>query len=359
VDQARRLRDGHPELDLRVVVDPTPDEVGGALRTARLAWDEVAPDATHHLVVQDDTVLCTGFREHLERAVAARPTEAVSLYTEWGSETSYAVRLAALTGSAWAEVVDDYVPTQALVLPADAARGFSQAPDHPGLHDDFVMRAYLASIGVPARVTVPNLAEDARLPSIVGHDYLGERASVCFPDDHLADIAWCDTPAAPTTVPAFSYAAGQPYSLVRADGPQQRWRRVLHPVMPRCGPGGAALLDLGRATVQRLPAKALEIGPWLLRGLWVTAYGLGLVTADLLDAAVVDPGAVERALARPTTRCALGTLPHGAFRFLVEDDLRAESGAELSSLVETGVRQGYQAGAATRDQYPIPSQELP
>jgi hypothetical protein len=343
---AHQLRERHLELDLQVVVDPAPDEDGGALRTARLAWAAVAPGATHHLVVQDDTVLCPRFWDHLERAILARPDQALSLYTEWGSQTSYAVRLAALSGSAWAEVIEQYVPTQALVLPADVARAFGRYAGYSGPHDDFAMRLFLASAGVPTLVTVPNLAEDARLPSVVGHDYLGERASVCFLAEGMGNVGWSTETAVPTVVPVFGFTVGQPYSVVRADRPGGRWRRVSPPAVPRSGPTAAAL-DIGRVEVQRCPAALRSVGPRLLLGVWLTAYGLGMVAADLLGPDRAGPAELDRALARPTVRRALATMPHGALRFLVDDYLLAEHSDHLSRLVELGVRQGYEARLGT------------
>jgi hypothetical protein len=332
---AQRLRDRHPELALRLAVDPDPDQPGGAMRTARLAWQAVAPDATHHLVVQDDTVLCESFLAHLLRAIEARPAQAISLYTEWGSETSYAVRLAALSGSAWAEVIDDYVPTQALVLPAAVAREFDAFPGDPDqIHDDFAMRSYLVATGVPAWVTVPNLADDAKLSSVVGHDHLGERSSACYVDEEPSRIGWSGSVATPSVVPAFGFRIGRSYTLLRATGTRHGWRRALHPLASRYGRPTEAIMDIGRATLK--DDRLRPVGSRLLLELWLTAYGLGLAAAGLLeDSAPFD---------RPLARRAIATMPDGALRFLVDDRQRVALREPLLDLVETGARQGHDAG---------------
>src|SRR4051794_21448311 len=82
---ARALAARHPDLDLRLVVDPRPDAPPNALRTARAAWKAVAAGATHHLVVQDDMLLADGIGALLTRAATALPGQVLSLFTEWGS----------------------------------------------------------------------------------------------------------------------------------------------------------------------------------------------------------------------------------------------------------------------------------
>jgi hypothetical protein len=349
---AKLLRDRHPELDLRVVVDPAPGQEGGSLRTARLAWAAVAPDATHHIVVQDDTVLCRDFADRVAEAVTARPGQAVCLYTEWGSDSSYAVRLAALTGAGWADVIDDYVPTQALVLPAELARGFGMFTDYIGPHDDHAMHRYLARVGVAAHVTVPNLVEDARLPSVMGHDVLGDRASVCFLDHGPGRAAWTAVRRDPTTVPSFLWTVGQPCCVTRTDPPGNRWRRMRPYVAPP-GVVTADMVDLGGDAIRRRPELTRAIGSRLLLALWATAFQLGAVAASLLDRgwpARPDPDLI---LSTPAARRALATMPRGSLRFLVDERRLAAHDEALVDLVQRGVRRGYGARSAGPDQHAV------
>lgn len=116
--RALALKDSLPELSLRVVEDPDPyGAYSCSARTAVLAWGTVAHHATHHLVLQDDAVPVADLRERVLRAVGERPAAAISLYTEWASATSSAVRLAAWLGQPFAEVCDPYTPCIGLVLP--------------------------------------------------------------------------------------------------------------------------------------------------------------------------------------------------------------------------------------------------
>src|SRR5437660_12652471 len=122
VQSAERLGAEHRDRDLRIACDPAPELGPATLRTARAAWAMVAPHATHHLVIQDDVILPDRFFEHVAAALACRPDSALAFFAEWGCATATAIRVAALRGASWAEVVDWYVPTQALALPAAVAR---------------------------------------------------------------------------------------------------------------------------------------------------------------------------------------------------------------------------------------------
>ncbi|NEE50650.1 hypothetical protein G3M55_39350, partial [Streptomyces sp. SID8455] len=83
----------------RVVVDPSPEAGPGALRTARAAWAAVAPDATHHVVLQDDVVPCREFAAQVAHAVRELPDTPLALYANWNSWNGAATRAAALQGA--------------------------------------------------------------------------------------------------------------------------------------------------------------------------------------------------------------------------------------------------------------------
>jgi hypothetical protein len=121
----RRLVELHPELDLRVAVDPEPGR-GHSLGTALLAWSMVKPGATHHLVLQDDIVFCERFVELMFTAVRTHTDAAVSLFAEWGARAGDLVRLALLRGQGYAAVADRRAAL-ATVLPG-AFRRYLPAP---------------------------------------------------------------------------------------------------------------------------------------------------------------------------------------------------------------------------------------
>lgn len=333
---AMELRDRLAELDPRIVVDPAPHEGRTAMRTARLAWRSVPPWATHHLVLQDDALPCESFIATVLDAVAARPHEALSLYAEWGCDTSYSVRLAALTGSAWAEVVDDYVPTVAAVLPAPLAAAFARFTGYDGPHDDVALRRFLASVGVTALVTVPNLIADANLASVIGHEFRGADRSVCW-SPRAGDVDWSTEPPAPPALPSFAWQTGHTGWSVPPAAPGATWGdAVAKSVLHDFGVHEANVASLARATFRSWPAVS-DLDATALTGLWLTGYGLGLVVASL------SCETVDEALARPAAKLAMATMPGGALRFMVDAERLARSAGELARLVENGVRRGHQA----------------
>lgn len=169
---AEALRRAHAGLDLRVVTDPEPGRPGGALRTAKLAWGAVAAGATHHLVLQDDMEPVADFEARVHEAMFARPYDIACLFTEWGSRTSAAVRLATAQGASWAPVLDPYVPTAATILPAEVARELSKHDGGGDVPDDVFLLDFAVKHRLNAYVSVPNLAEHASSPSLVGNDLL-------------------------------------------------------------------------------------------------------------------------------------------------------------------------------------------
>jgi len=111
LSSAEALRERHPELDMTIMFDPEPDAEPSALRAARLAWASAPAGATHLLVVQDDMVLVPDIQRHVLSAASIMPSSVLSFFTEWGSRTGHALRLASVLGGSWVEVIDPYVPT--------------------------------------------------------------------------------------------------------------------------------------------------------------------------------------------------------------------------------------------------------
>jgi hypothetical protein len=182
---AQALRRRHPELDLGIIVDPDPDGPPDPLRTARLAWGSVRPGATHHLVVQDDMLLVDGIAKHLHSAIEAMPDGLLCLFSEWGSRTSHAVRLAAMAGAGWVPVLDPYVPTASHVLPATLARSLAEYPGQGP--DDVMLWRFVREHGLTPLVCAPNLAQHEAVDSLMGNDLLmGPRRS-----------AWWECPERP------------------------------------------------------------------------------------------------------------------------------------------------------------------
>lgn len=330
---AEALGEAHPALAARVVTDPEPLGPPSALRTARLAWRSVAPDATHHLVLQDDAVLRPDFADTVAALAAARPRDSVSLFTEWGSRTANAVRAAALLGHAWAPVVDDYLPSVALVLPAALAGGFEEyaaAKAAPDATDDVTLLDYLQDVDRVVPVAGP--VDHANPPSLVGNDVMGPRSAACLAP--AGDPGGSVLPAM-RAVPYFCWWEQLAVVYLRDPASPDGWRRV---------PAEEALLERGigrervvaalRGALAGVPHRELihdRVSDVLLAEVWTTAYALGVVTRDL--------GGFPD-LARPAAREALATLAPGALRRVVPVRWLAAVGELLYPLVAAAVLEG-------------------
>ncbi|MFD6548517.1 hypothetical protein [Streptomyces sp. NPDC058398] len=338
---ARELRKLHPELDLRIVTDPRPDEPPSTLRTAQPAWQAVCPDATHHLVLQDDAVLCQDFADRVRELVLAHPDRALCLFTEWGSLSADAVRLAALGGSALAPVVDEYLPCVALVLPAEHARGFAEfaatkATDEDP--DDVVLLAYAQSAGLDALVPVAGPTEHSNPVSLAGNDGLGPRSAVCFADD-LPVPAHATGPVMelPEAIPHFCWREQRAVVLVRDGDHPAGWRE----------PPARQLLEEEWGVPQNIVSASLRralrddprrdllhdrISSVLLGELWTTAWAMGHV--------VTGAGRSLRAADSTVARAALATLAAGGLRRVLPAQWLRPLGEALGSLLLRAVREG-------------------
>ncbi|MGW2461073.1 hypothetical protein ACWC2M_18875 [Streptomyces sp. NPDC001761] len=340
---ARRLSEAHPALAADVVTDPQPQGPPSALRTARLAWQAVGTGATHHLVLQDDAVLPPDFADTVTALVAERPAAAVSLFSEWGSRTANAVRAAALLGHDWAPVVDDYLPSVALVLPAALALGFEEyarAKATPDATDDVTLLDYLH--GVEKVVPVAGPVDHANPPSLVGNDVMGPRSAACLaPRTAPHRTSAPSTLPTMTTVPYFCWWEQLAVAYVHDPQSPDGWRREpAEETLARHGVGRDQVLDALRAALETVPHRRLvhdRVSDVLLTEVWTTAYTLGVVTREL--GGTPDP-------ARATARTALATLAPGALRRVVPAPWLSTVGELLTPLVENAVLRGAEAGAA-------------
>jgi hypothetical protein len=336
--RARELRDRHPELGLRIVAD-TEAGRGHTLATARRAWGTAAPDATHHFVVQDDCLLCEDFAVRMRDAVAARPADALSFFAEWGSRTAGAVRLAALEGAAWAPVLDIYMPTQAVVLPAAAARAFAGSDDDQDQPDDVALARWLAARGVAAYVSVPNLVQHMDLPSLTGNSYQGPRLAVCFgPSEEFAPTS----PAAPQPdwLPHISYMRGESgcFSQPRLAETDWRVRPTTDFLADRFGLGDQPSAAFADAMAALTPMASVRdyVGEVALSSIWLTGYALGVLCAERSLMAAKDP-------AGPLVAAALASLAPGGLRRFLARPLLARLAEPLGGFVTEAVRHGCEA----------------
>lgn len=342
VDAARAVADGLPELGLKVVVDPKPEGPPAALRAARLAWAAVDPDATHHLVVQDDAVPSADFSRRLESLIAAQPDAAVSLFTEWGSRTSHVIRIAAMLGYTMAPVVDDYIPAVALVLPAEVARGFEEyvrAKVDEGAPDDVALLDYLGDLGIPAVIPVANLVDHRDDISLVGNNVMGNRSATCLPPADIVPDGPHSLLTAPATVPYYDFWGQYSDACVpdesSVDGRVRSSARVW---LFERGVTHQEMMVLLEDALARHPQREFlvdRLSEIVLSEMWIVAFLLGVITAE--HAATVDR---PLDLTGPMAKAALATFGPGAVRRVVPARWLPTVGSLLEPLILDGVRAG-------------------
>jgi hypothetical protein len=348
-ESAVRLRDSCPELDLRIVYDPEPEAPPSTLRTASLAWSSIAEGATHQLVLQDDVVLCDDFAAQLHAAVASMSDSPVFLYTDWGTKCSHALRLAALRGVSWAEGVDPWVPAQAVLLPADMARGFiGYVTERPHLDDDaLALEAYLRENKITASVCMPNLVQHGGIPSLLGNDTpMGLRRSNCFAaaEDWTRPQYWTNASLSGlTAVPdllvgrsvCWTRPADDPYGWTST--PTYEWLAARGlPVFDQMPLFHEASTALAGSTCREMA------GETLLFHLWLTGFLHGVIAATWPEA---DADWLTDALERPLVRRSQATLVPGGLRELLAEPYLAAASEAFLPLVRRAMYQGLETNA--------------
>jgi hypothetical protein len=345
---AERIRASCPELDLRIVFDPDPGAPPSTLRTSMLAWASIADAATHQLVVQDDVVLCANFAEQLRAAVTAVPGRPLYLYTDWGTQCSHLLRLAALRGLSWVEAVDPWVPAQAVVLPAEIAEGFVEfAGQKPHLDDDALVLGQYLSLHAPPLVCLPNLVQHDNSPSLLGNDvWIGIRRSVCFGQ---ADGHAITTDGAHLKSPAIlpKLVSGRSFCATRPDNDRTgRWPSMpTHEWLADRGLPLTEQIELFRVADARSLGRArqglVSLASVTLRfQFWLTGilYGVLVATWPTAGHAWLS-GAFERPLARQ----AFATLVPGGLRQLVAEPYLDAAADIFLPLVQVATHQGLDA----------------
>lgn len=344
---ARSLQERYPQLGIRIVLDPDPTGPAATMRTARLAWRNIEEGATHHLVLQDDVVPCSSFPEAVVSAIAAVPDDPVALHIHWSSRTAQAVRLATLVGASWTPVIDPYVPTQALVMPADLAAEYAQwAMGLPwSAADNDAVYRFLAERGLTTYLSIPNLIEHGSDESILSHDFLkGVRNSVLFAADLDLGRQPLDTSVA---VPALIGHCGSDAGYVAVySRPEEgmEWTSVrAHDLLAEHGVSNRDVAERFTVDLAAHEAALAESGlghPFAFH-LWLTTFVQGIVSHRVLDS--VDPSMLEIGLRRPWARPALSTFPAGVLRRFIPAARLNRLAQLLTPLCVDGLRAGFAA----------------
>ncbi|WP_405008118.1 hypothetical protein OHV13_32155 [Kitasatospora purpeofusca] len=343
--RAEELCRAYPELGLTVVYDPEPDGVPSAWRTARHAWAAVTPGATHHLVLQDDLALAPDFAARLREAVAARPDDPLCLFAEWGSRTANAVRIAALHGFSWAPVVDDYIPCAALVLPAQAARGFDEYAASKSTEsdpDDVVLLDYLAHLGMPAWAAVENLAQHDQVESLVGNSLMGLRRSVLFAGESALAPVTDSALTGLTAVPYYDWWSQQATLFVPDGSTVDGWAQLRSQPALRLWGVTPDEVEAEFAALLPLPSALTDrVNRILTAEIHKSGFLIGLVSGGLGPVADIAPGS--------TAAQALATLAPGGLRRVIPEQWLDTVAELLEPVVHAGVEAGLRRTPARRD----------
>ena len=364
LDRAERLAQRHPELNPDIIVDPQPDAEPSALRTAAVAWSHVGDTASHHLVLQDDAILCRDFQKLVGNAIEQYPEAALALFTEWSSLTAHHLRTVAAAGAVWTEVLDDYAPTVAMVLPAGLAREFGAAatehgPDwHPA--DDVSLSTFLMERHVPVLCRIPTLVEHDHDGSLTGNAGQGPRHSVCFADD-VTETGDDERLGLADLLPTFSHYlmpdfGSRPFVAQRRPVPTTRadwWIRPTTEWLAANGFNTAQVTDLARSEIQRWQRDNAGPTDPILDRLWLQPFAWGacltkpavrLYTPTGIPipspSGLTDPAELDRLATRPIVRRALATLPQAALHPVTDRATLERLAEPLTELMWDAARHG-------------------
>jgi len=346
--QAEQLCRRHPELQIDIVYDPDPEDKGSTLRTAIRAWSQVRSGATHHLVLQEDVQLCRDFRTIVLRALSMAPPGAVALFSNWTMATAQAVRLAAVAGASWTPVIDNWVPTQALVMAAAVARGFGDfAASYPGSKpDNRAIAEYLAARGLTTHVAIPNMVQHRPTQSVLLNDLLfGVRNATVFPDSAQIGPAFSERVVAPPAVAHLclgDFTTLSNYERLGV-GNEPPTMTPAHEVLMARGMRPSDLLAEFSRDRGRCPEDVVGgFSDSLLFQFWITMYVQGIIAREITSRADCDSfaAALDRS---PWPRIALSTFAASAFRKMEPRQAIRRTAARLSPFCVASMGSGFVA----------------
>lgn len=150
------------------------DRGAGEWDTAARAWAAFDPDATHHVVVQDDAIPVPGFLEHATAAITARPISPISFYLGRSRPPGMQRRIMQATLAAdqqklaWLRL-RDMLHGVAIALPtADVLPMLDWAASSRRPYDER-LGAWYRRLGTVVQYTWPSLVDHADGPTLVAH----------------------------------------------------------------------------------------------------------------------------------------------------------------------------------------------
>src|SRR5690625_3126569 len=159
-------------IEARVALDPAPQLAPSAVRCLNIALSQ-AGSSQYHVVLHDDVVVASNFRQSLQSMIyfsrqVAPSRLMVGLFAEWSSRSGQSVRYAALMGSPLASLVDGVVPCAGVLLDSELAYELSDLVatnvQSGATRDGKLLWSLAHQVGVTPLLSVP---------SLVQHDVLG------------------------------------------------------------------------------------------------------------------------------------------------------------------------------------------
>lgn len=341
------LRSANPDLDVDVVLDQSSDGWRVSPDADRIAWSRVPADATHHLVLHDDVVLCADFGARLRQALAVAPAGVNSLFADRGSDTAQAVRLATLTGGSWTPVVDAVVPERALLMPAVEARRYCEfARRNRDARRSTVLEEFLVHRRLTAYVSVPDLVDvrrtvDPDLDELL-HGSAGATVSSCAGDQAGGDFR--NDVVAPPAIAVLGVGGFDAFCHYVPLVPGTHSRTSMgHEVLITLGVSMEELAEGFAIDLDYHPEVTdLDLGKSLLFQLWATLFIQGAIArgcagdggVELFDAALAE---------RPMVRAALATFVGGALRGTLSSALLSHVSEKTTSFCVASMRSGFAA----------------
>jgi len=183
--------------DCVVYDDRGPDGGGDAWYNAKRAWMKDPGDAMHRLVIQDDVLVCDGFRYICEQIISHFP-DAVFAFScgawirpEMRKTTSPYVRL---RGSC--------ISAQAIIMPVNLIHDMvAWSDDMFGAdyrHDDGRIGWYCAYHDIPTYTVIPSLVEHMQIDSVIPHHNRKDRNCRTWIGPDIGKQDWTDKNASAT-----------------------------------------------------------------------------------------------------------------------------------------------------------------
>lgn len=344
--QAEQLQRRHPELNIQIVLDPEPNGEPATLRTAKLAWSTISEGATHQLVMQEDVQLCNNFAATAHQALQVAPEGAIAFFANWIMTTSQAIRLAAFAGASWTPVVDSWVPTQALVLPAPLAREFAGFAERYPITkpDNYAIAEFLGEHGLKTYVSVPNLVEHRPAQSVLHNDlFWGIRNATAFPlAGHIGTMPFTSAVATPPAVAHLGLCDFESLCHYEPLGGANRSKLNINDVLL---PNGMSTLEIEEAFASDLDyhpeALTTGFGQIMLFHFWLTMFVQGIIAAGMLGSGGAER--FDKQLDTSWARTALGTFAAGSLRRTCPREKIGEIAALMTPLCIAGMRAGFTA----------------